>query len=541
MPTKKSSSVRMEEVLEEAINTTGGPKGASTIAIKKYIAAHYPHLDIENRTYLLKQAVKRGVSKGQLKQMSGTGFTGFYKLVGGKKEPSLTKRQKDAAKTAAKKVVSKHRAVVKKVSKPPPAFYRDPDEKPTTIDLLEEAIAMVGGPKGASAQAIKKYLAENYPDTKKHLVKQALVRAQKKDLVKQLSGTGASGTFKWIGPKRKPKEREEAPRSPKKTVAAKKMAVPDPPKMEIIIRDAMVEYCEPKEASPQAIKKYLSEHYPHLEIETRSYLLKRALQKGVENGQLIQLSGKGMSGTFRLVESYKPKKPMETMIGVAIKAANEPKEASVGMIKKYIQEHYPTLDIENHMFKLKYKLVSSLLFSQVGMIKKYIREHYPTLDIENHMFKLKRGLEKGVKNGELEQITGKGASGTYQLTEPFIPSPEDLELIEYVPPMEVLLRSAFHRGSKAQVQKPKVAEVKVKKARGRPKGRPVKKPKPKAAGRGRGKGKKGRGRPKKVDKTEPKETEDEPKESASSEEETAKESASEEEPKESASSEEDAQ
>ncbi|XP_078585704.1 uncharacterized protein LOC144867528 [Branchiostoma floridae x Branchiostoma japonicum] len=505
MPTKKSSSVQMEEVLEEAINTTGGPKGASTIAIKKYIAAHYPHLDIENRTYLLKQAVKRGVSKGQLKQMSGTGFTGFYKLVGGKKEPSLTKRQKDAAKMAAKKVVSKHRAVVKKVSKPPPAFYRDPDEKPTTIDLLEEAIAMVGGPKGASAQAIKKYLAENYPDTKKHLVKQALVRAQKKDLVKQLSGTGASGTFKWIGPKRKPKEREEAPRSPKKTVAAKKMAVPDPPKMEIIIRDAMVEYCEPKEASPQAIKKYLSEHYPHLEIETRSYLLKRALQKGVENGQLIQLSGKGMSGTFRLVESYKPKKPMETMIGVAIKAANEPKEASVGMIKKYI------------------------------------REHYPTLDIENHMFKLKRGLEKGVKNGELEQITGKGASGTYQLTEPFIPSPEDLELIEYVPPMEVLLRSAFHRGSKAKVEKPKVAEVKVKKARGRPKGRPVKKPKPKAAGRGRGKGKKGRGRPKKVDKTEPKEPEDEPKESASSEEETAKESASEEEPKESASSEEDAQ
>ncbi|CAH1247599.1 HP1BP3 [Branchiostoma lanceolatum] len=504
MPTKKNnSSVRMDEVLEEAIHTTGGPKGASTIAIKKYIAAHYPHLDIENRTYLLKQAVKRGVSKGQLKQMSGTGFTGFYKLVGGKERPSLTKRQKDAAKTAAKKVVSSHRAIVKKkVSKPPPAFYRDPDEKPTTIDLVEEALAMVGGSKGASAQAIRKYLAENYPDTKKHLVKQALERAQKKDLVKQLSGTGASGTFKWIGPKRKPKEREEAPKSPKKTPAAKKMAIPEPPKMEIIIRDAMVEHCEPKEASPQAIKKYLSEHYPHLEIETRSYLLKRALQKGVENGQLLQLSGKGMSGTFRLVESYKPKKPMETMIGVAIKAANEPKEASVGMIKKYI------------------------------------REHYPTLDIENHMFKLKRGLEKGVKNGELEQITGKGASGTYQLTEPFIPSPEDLELIEYVPPMEVLLRSAFHRGSKTKVQKP--TEVKVKKARGRPKSRPVKKPKPKAAGRGRGKGKKGRGRPKKAGKTEAKEAEDAPKESASSEEEeTAKES--EEEPKESASSEEDAQ
>ncbi|XP_019628474.1 PREDICTED: heterochromatin protein 1-binding protein 3-like [Branchiostoma belcheri] len=504
MPTKKtnSSSVRMDEVLEEAIMTTGGPKGASTIAIKKYIAAHYPHLDIENRTYLLKQAVKRGVSKGQLKQMSGTGFTGFYKLVGGKEKVTLTKRQQDAAKVAARKVVSSHRAVVKKVKKPPPAaaFHRDQDEKPTTIDLVEEAIVMVGGSKGASAQAIKKYLAENYPDTKKHLVKQALVRAQKKDLVKQLSGTGASGTFKWIGPKRKPKEREEAPKSPKKTVAAKKMALPEPPKMEIIIRDAMVEHCEPKEASPQAIKKYLNEHYPHLEIETRSFLLKRALQKGVENGQLLQMSGKGMSGTFRLVESYKPKKPMETMIGVAIKAVNEPKEASVGMIKKYI------------------------------------REHYPTLDIENRMFLLKRALEKGVKNGELEQITGKGASGTYQMTEPFIPSPEDLELIEYVPPMEVLLRSAFHRGSKAKVQKP--TEVKVKKARGRPKGRPVKKPKPKAAGRGRGKGKRGRGRPKKAAKKDAK-TEDEPKEFVSSEEETAKES--EEEPKESASSEEDAQ
>ncbi|KAI8497541.1 Heterochromatin protein 1-binding protein 3 [Branchiostoma belcheri] len=486
MPTKKtnSSSVRMDEVLEEAIMTTGGPKGASTIAIKKYIAAHYPHLDIENRTYLLKQAVKRGVSKGQLKQMSGTGFTGFYKLVGGKEKVTLTKRQQDAAKVAARKVVSSHRAVVKKVKKPPPAaaFHRDPDEKPTTIDLVEEAIVMVGGSKGASAQAIKKYLAENYPDTKKHLVKQALVRAQKKDLVKQLSGSGASGTFKWIGPKRKPKEREEAPKSPKKTVAAKKMALPEPPKMEIIIRDAMVEHCEPKEASPQAIKKYLNEHYPHLEIETRSFLLKRALQKGVENGQLLQMSGKGMSGTFRLVESYKPKKPMETMIGVAIKAVNEPKEASVGMIKKYI------------------------------------REHYPTLDIENRMFLLKRALEKGVKNGELEQITGKGASGTYQMTEPFIPSPEDLELIEYVPPMEVLLRALANTTQSLSGLSSVVPQLDVLAQYNwglmfSP--------------------------PLKVAKKEAKTSEDEPKEFVSSEEETAKES--EEEPKESASSEEDAQ
>lgn len=43
--------------------------GASVVAIRKYIIHKYPSLDLERRGYLLKQALKRELNRGVIKQV----------------------------------------------------------------------------------------------------------------------------------------------------------------------------------------------------------------------------------------------------------------------------------------------------------------------------------------------------------------------------------------------------------------------------------------------------------------------------------------
>lgn len=44
--------------------------GASVVAIRKYIISRYPSLDLERRGYLLKQALKRELERGVIRQVS---------------------------------------------------------------------------------------------------------------------------------------------------------------------------------------------------------------------------------------------------------------------------------------------------------------------------------------------------------------------------------------------------------------------------------------------------------------------------------------
>uniref|UniRef100_A0A3Q2T8M3 Heterochromatin protein 1-binding protein 3 n=1 Tax=Fundulus heteroclitus TaxID=8078 RepID=A0A3Q2T8M3_FUNHE len=145
--------------------------------------------------------------------------------------------------------------------------------------------------------------------------------------------------------------------------------------------------CEPKEASYNLIKKYLEQHFPSLNIENRPDLLKTALVKAVEKGHLEQITGKGARGTFQLKRTAKDAQlkgsTLEDAITVAITAMNEPKTCSTTSLRKFLWE------------------------------------------LSSSVANLRRTLTKCKVLGWMEQITGHGFTGTYQLSFPFYPSREE--------------------------------------------------------------------------------------------------------------------
>ncbi|XP_053307368.1 heterochromatin protein 1-binding protein 3 isoform X2 [Spea bombifrons] len=258
--------------------------------------------------------------------------------------------------------------------------------RPKMDAILTEAIKACFQKSGASAVAIRKYIISKYPslelERRGYLLKQALKRELQRGIIRQVKGKGASGSFMVTSNSGKsaPKARDKKKSS--SAVIAEQVSV----KLEDILPLAFTRLCEPKEASYSLIKKYVSQYYPKLKADVRPQLLKNALQKAVEKGQLEQITGKGASGTFQLKRVLSGG-PFEDAILSAITAMNEPKTCSTTAIKKYVLENHPGVN-------------SSL---QVHL--------------------LKRTLQKCEKNGWLEQISGKGFSGTYQLSFPYYPSP----------------------------------------------------------------------------------------------------------------------
>ncbi|KAE8594836.1 hypothetical protein XENTR_v10019815 [Xenopus tropicalis] len=265
--------------------------------------------------------------------------------------------------------------------------------RPKMDAILTEAIKACFQKSGASVVAIRKYIISKYPslelERRGYLLKQALKRELERGIIRQVKGKGASGSFVVIQNSGK----SAAKSRDRKKSGASAAAAGDQPsvKLEDILPLAFTRLCEPKEASYSLIKKYLSQHYPKLKVDIRPQLLKNALQRAVEKGQLEQITGKGASGTFQLKRAGD--KPLlvggafEDAILSAITAMNEPKTCSTTAIKKYVLENHPGV---NSSFQV-------------------------------HL--LKRTLQKCEKNGWLEQISGKGFSGTYQLCFPYYPSP----------------------------------------------------------------------------------------------------------------------
>ncbi|XP_061868949.1 heterochromatin protein 1-binding protein 3 isoform X2 [Colius striatus] len=265
--------------------------------------------------------------------------------------------------------------------------------RPKMDAILTEAIRACFQKSGASVVAIRKYIIHKYPslelERRGYLLKQALKRELERGIIRQVKGKGASGSFVVVSNAGKtvPKARDR-----KKSTSAS--AAEQQVKLEDILPLAFTRLCEPKEASYSLIKKYVSQYYPKLKVDVRPQLLKNALQRAVEKGQLEQITGKGASGTFQLKRSGE--KPllggtlMEDAILSAIAAMNEPKTCSTTALKKYILENHPGT---NSNFQV-------------------------------HL--LKRTLQKCEKNGWMEQISGKGFSGTFQLCFPYYPSPDVL-------------------------------------------------------------------------------------------------------------------
>ncbi|XP_072237730.1 heterochromatin protein 1-binding protein 3 isoform X2 [Leuresthes tenuis] len=248
-------------------------------------------------------------------------------------------------------------------------------------NILIEAITTTNDRSGVSFQSVMKYILKNYPgmelNKKKFLIKKAMKKHLEKGTIKQLKGKGLSGTFA-IG--------KQLPQS--KKVAQKQESLGD--SLPLII----TRLCEPKEASYNLIKKYLEQHFPGLNIENRPEVLKTALLKAVEKGYLEQITGKGARGTFQLKRPGSKTLPkggiLEDAITVAITAMNEPKTCSTTSLRKYL------IDANKDMR-------------------------------ENQLLaNLRRTLKKCKVLGWMEQITGHGFTGTYQLSFPFYPSPTTL-------------------------------------------------------------------------------------------------------------------
>uniref|UniRef100_A0A4W6D0N2 Heterochromatin protein 1-binding protein 3 n=1 Tax=Lates calcarifer TaxID=8187 RepID=A0A4W6D0N2_LATCA len=243
-------------------------------------------------------------------------------------------------------------------------------------NILIEAIQSCNDKSGVSYQSVMKYIVKKYPgmelDKKKFLIKKAMKKHLEKGTIKQLKGKGLSGTFA-IG--------KQANLSKKS--AQKQESLGDA--LPLII----TRLCEPKEASYNLIKKYLEQHFPSLNIENRPEVLKTALVKAVEKGQLEQITGKGARGTFQLKRTGNQVLlkggTLEDAITAAITAMNEPKTCSTTTLRRYL--------VDSNKDRKEYQLVANL----------------------------RRTLTKCKVLGWMEQITGHGFTGTYQLSFPFYP------------------------------------------------------------------------------------------------------------------------
>ncbi|KAM9115865.1 heterochromatin protein 1-binding protein 3 isoform 1-T4 [Pangshura tecta] len=76
-----SSRPKMDAILTEAIKACFQKSGASVVAIRKYIIHKYPSLELERRGYLLKQALKRELERGVIRQVKGKGASGSFVVV----------------------------------------------------------------------------------------------------------------------------------------------------------------------------------------------------------------------------------------------------------------------------------------------------------------------------------------------------------------------------------------------------------------------------------------------------------------------------
>ncbi|XP_037535108.1 heterochromatin protein 1-binding protein 3 isoform X2 [Nematolebias whitei] len=158
-------------------------------------------------------------------------------------------------------------------------------------------------------------------------------------------------------------------------------------KVDSIIIEAIMSSQDKAGISFQSLMKYILKKYPNMELDKKKkFLIKKAMKKHVEKGTVKQLKGKGLSGRFAIGKKPPPAKKgaqKQESLGDALPLIFtrlcEPKEASYTLIKKYLKQHFPNFNIENRP------------------------------DV------LKSALGRAVEKGSLEQVTGKGAQGTFQL------------------------------------------------------------------------------------------------------------------------------
>ena len=125
-PKKPAEHPTYKEMIVAAIGSLKERKGSSRQAIGKYIQANYKVGDLVGKH--LKSGLKRALAAGVIKQATGKGASGSFKLVDKKAEPKKPKKKKVAAKRPAAKKAKKP-AAAKKAKKPAPKKAKKPAAK----------------------------------------------------------------------------------------------------------------------------------------------------------------------------------------------------------------------------------------------------------------------------------------------------------------------------------------------------------------------------------------------------------------------------
>lgn len=274
--------------------------------------------------------------------------------------------------------------------------------KPKVQDAIVDAIKMCGDGKGvASASAIRTMIMSENPDLPKMVLKKAMAKAVERGVVIQVKGKGLAGSFKLGKGKAVAGAEKKADKAGGKAKKGpKKDSLPKKP-LEELFPHVFTWACNPKEASVGLIKKYLVANYPDLELGEDMKHYKKALELSEKNGTLERLTGKGFSGTFQLVDgANKTGHKFEDAFENACIAMNEPKDLSVSKIRDYLGHYHP----------------------------EYKTDDRPKV--------LKSALDRAAAKGWVQQISGKGFSGTYRLMHPYYPGPRELWGKDYMEPKE---------------------------------------------------------------------------------------------------------
>jgi hypothetical protein len=75
------TGAKFEDALENAIIAMSEPKQVSVNSLRDYLSVYHQEYNTDQRPTVLKSALDRAVAKGWLKQISGKGFAGTYRLM----------------------------------------------------------------------------------------------------------------------------------------------------------------------------------------------------------------------------------------------------------------------------------------------------------------------------------------------------------------------------------------------------------------------------------------------------------------------------
>ncbi|KPP58926.1 hypothetical protein Z043_123207 [Scleropages formosus] len=129
--------------------------------------------------------------------------------------------------------------------------------------------------------------------------------------VKSVESSDSEELFPPPDPPKRPKEAEKSkadpPKPPKARVARKASAHPSTMEM---VKEALKALDSRKGSSAQAIRGYILDKYPSVDAVRLKYMLRKALTKGIESGDLVRpanSSGNGAQGRFRIPAKSKTK------------------------------------------------------------------------------------------------------------------------------------------------------------------------------------------------------------------------------------------